>query len=194
VTDVPDSHCQLKLQGSDKIIQTLFGKFQMIDKITFRHHRGGGTYAGWRHSDWFALQKGLDVKKISAKKGPKRKPVKRYTVRIYDEETVRELEELAQSTGYREMSNFFVESSLRSAEGSLSPWELQALEILTFQLGVQIKVVEAALEKLEQDNDAPVQTALVGQAARSKEALDLVQAILGPAASPSKQRRPGRRR
>lgn len=128
------------------------------------------------------------------KKKPVRKPARRYTVRVYEEETARQLEDLAESSGYREMSVFFVESPLRSAEGSLSPWELQALEVLTFQLGVQVKVVEAALKKLKRDGDAQVCDALVEQAARSAEALALVKAIIGAMPSPGKQKRRGRRR
>jgi hypothetical protein len=138
------------------------------------------------------------VEKAAAKKLRKkksgRKPARRYTVRVYEEETARRLEELAESSGYREMSAFFVESPLRSLENSLTPWELQALEILTFQLGVQTKIVEAALKKLKRDGDAPVRETLVEQAARSAEALALVRAIIGAAPSPGKQKRRGRRR
>lgn len=131
---------------------------------------------------------------VVAQKGQKRKPVRRFTLRVYEEEIARKLEELAESTGYREMSVFFVESSLRSAEGNLTPWELQALEVLTFQLGVQVKVVEAALKKLKRDGDAPVREALVEQARRSAEALALVKSIIGEAPSPRKQKKQGRRR
>jgi hypothetical protein len=131
------------------------------------------------------------VKKIAAEKGrkkkPGRKPVRRYTVRVYEEATARQLEQLAESSGYREMSVFFVESPLLIAENSLTPWELQALEVLTFQLGVQAKVVEAALKRLKRDGDAPVRGALVEQAARSAEALTLIRAIIGD--TPSRQER-----
>lgn len=138
------------------------------------------------------------MKKSAAKKGQKkkhvRKPVRRYTVRIYEEATARRLEQLAESTGYREMSAFFVESPLRSAEESLTPWELQALEVLTFQLGVQVKVVEAALKKLRRDGDTRVRDALVEQAARSAEALELIRAIVGETPAHWKQKRRGMRR
>nr|QEO73711.1 hypothetical protein [uncultured bacterium] len=128
------------------------------------------------------------------KKKPVRKPVRRYTVRVYEEATARQLEHLAESTGYREMSAFFVESPLRIAEESLTPWELQALEVLTFQLGVQVKVVEAALKKLRREGDAQVRDALVEQAARSAEALDLIRAIVGETPEHWKQSRRGLRR
>lgn len=138
------------------------------------------------------------MEKAATKKRPKKKPVRqparRYTVRVYEEETARRLEDLAESSGYREMSAFFVESPLRSLENSLTPWELQALEILTFQLGVQVKVVEAVLKKLKRDGDAPVREALVEQARRSSEALALVRGIIGEAPSPRKQKKQGRRR
>jgi hypothetical protein len=123
------------------------------------------------------------VKKTAAekvqKKRPVRKPVRRYTVRVYEEATARQLEQLAESSGYREMSVFFVESPLLIAENSLTPWELQALEVLTFQLGVQVKVIEDALKKLKRAADAPVRDALVEQAARSAEALTLIRAVIG---------------
>lgn len=128
------------------------------------------------------------------KKKPVRKPARRYTVRVYEEETARKLEDLAESAGYREMSVFFVETPLLNLENSLTPWELQALEILTFQLGVQVKVAEAALKKLERDGDAPVREALVEQARRSAEALALVESIIGESPSPRKQKKRGRRR
>lgn len=138
------------------------------------------------------------MKKTVAEKGqkkkPVRKPVRRYTVRVYEEATARQLEQLAESTGYREMSAFFVESPLRIAEESLTPWELQALEVLTFQLGVQVKVVEAALKKLKRDADATVKAALIEQAARSAEALDLIRAIVGETPEHWKQNRRGLRR
>lgn len=138
------------------------------------------------------------MKKTVAEKGekkkPVRKPVRRYTVRVYEEATARQLEQLAESTGYREMSAFFVESPLRIAEVSLTPWELQALEVLTFQLGVQVKVVEAALKKLKRDADATVKAALIEQAARSAEALDLIRAIVGETPEHWKQNRRGLRR
>jgi hypothetical protein len=123
------------------------------------------------------------LEKAAAEKGrkkkPVRKPVRRYTVRVYEEATARRLEQLAESSGYREMSAFFVESPLLVAENSLTPWELQALEVLTFQLGVQAKVVEEALKKLKRDGDAPVREALVEQATRSAEALTLIRAVIG---------------
>ncbi len=128
------------------------------------------------------------------KKKPVRKPARRYTVRVYEEETACKLEDLAESTGYREMSAFFVETPLRNLENSLTPWELQALEILTFQLGVQVKIVEAALKRLKRDYDAPVREALVEQARRSAEALALVESIIGKAPSPRNQKKKGRRR
>lgn len=138
------------------------------------------------------------MKKTVAEKGqkkkPVRKPVRRYTVRVYEEATARQLEQLAESTGYREMSAFFVESPLRIAEESLTPWELQALEVLTFQLGVQVKVVEAALKKLKRDADATVKAALIEQAVRSAEALDLIRAIVGETPEHWKQNRRGLRR
>lgn len=138
------------------------------------------------------------MKKSAAEKGqkkkPVRKPVRRYTVRVYEEATARQLEQLAESTGYREMSAFFVESPLRIAEESLTPWELQALEVLTFQLGVQVKVVEAALKRLKRDADATVKAALIEQAARSVEALDLIRAIVGETPEHWKQNRGGLRR
>jgi hypothetical protein len=115
-------------------------------------------------------------------------------VRVYEEATARKLEELAESTGYREMSVFLVESPLLIAERGLTPWELQALEVLTFQLGVQAKVVEAALEKLKRDGDAPVREALVEQAARSAKALGLIRTIIGDTPSRGKQKRPRTRR
>jgi hypothetical protein len=121
---------------------------------------------------------------MAVSKKQKRKPVRRYTVRVYDEAVARRLEGLAESSGYREMSAFFVESPLRNAEGGLSPWELQALEILTFQLGVQSKITAQALGKLKKDKNTPAQEALLEQAAQSKEVLALVQAILGPKLSP----------
>ena len=131
------------------------------------------------------------MKKSAAEKGqkkkPVRKPVRRYTVRVYEEATARQLEQLAESTGYREMSAFFVESPLRIAEESLTPWELQALEVLTFQLGVQVKVVEEALKKLKRDGDAAVRETLIEQAARSAEALALIRAIIGD--TPPRQKR-----
>ncbi|MDQ3802646.1 MAG: hypothetical protein M3416_02165 [Acidobacteriota bacterium] len=121
---------------------------------------------------------------MAVSKKQKRKPVRRYTVRVYDEAVARRLEGLAESNGYREMSAFFVESPLRNAEGGLSPWELQALEILTFQLGVQSKITAQALGKLKKDKNTSAQEALLEQAAQSKEVLALVQAILGPKLSP----------
>lgn len=128
------------------------------------------------------------------KKEPVRKPVRRYTVRVYEEATALQLEQLAESTGYREMSAFFVESPLRLAEESLTPWELQALEVLTFQLGLQVKVVEAALKKLKRDADATVKAALIEQAARSAEALDLIRTIVGETPEHWRQNRRGLRR
>lgn len=92
------------------------------------------------------------------------------------------------------MSAFFVESPLRIAEESLTPWELQALEVLTFQLGVQVKVVEGALKKLKRDADATVKATLIEQATRSAEALDLIRAIVGETPEHWKQNRRGMRR
>jgi hypothetical protein len=133
------------------------------------------------------------LKKSDAEKGRKkksvRKPVRRYTVRVYEEAAARRLEQLAESTGYREMSTFFVESPLRITEECLTPWELQALEVLTFQIGVQAKVIEEAVKILKRDADAPVREALVEQAARSAEALALIRAIIGDTQSRRKRKR-----
>lgn len=126
---------------------------------------------------------------MAVSKKQKRKPVRRYTVRVYDEAIARRLEELAESLGYREMCAFFVESPLRNAEGGLSPWELQALEILTFQLGVQSKITAQALAKLKKDKNAPIEHALLELATQLKEVLALVKAILSAKLAPSRRRK-----
>lgn len=123
----------------------------------------------------------------------RRQPVRRYNVRIYDEKTARQLEELAEATGYREMSPFFVETPLRNSGTRLSPFELQALKVLQFQLGYQGEVVAEALEKLKQHNGADVDGVLAEQAAQSKEILALVRTIIGDAPSPEARGKRGKR-
>jgi hypothetical protein len=119
--------------------------------------------------------------KKSALKARRREPVRRFNVRVYDEETARQLEALAETTGYREMSRFFVETPLRNQEARLSPFELQALKILGFQLGYQGEVVAQALGKLKEDKNVQVREVLAEQAAQAKEVLALVRGILGDA-------------
>jgi len=125
--------------------------------------------------------------KKSALKARRRQPIKRYNVRVYDEEIVRQLEGLAESIGYQEMSKFFVEAPLLNAESRSSPFELQALKVLGFQLGYQSEVVAHAAEKVNEGNSAEVHGLLAEQAAQSKETLALVRAILGDA-PPTKAR------
>jgi hypothetical protein len=139
------------------------------------------------------LGKGHPLGKKSALKARRRQPVRRYNVRVYDEEIARQLEELAESTGYREMSPFFVETPLRNPGTCLSPFELQALKVLGFQLGYQGEVVADALEKLKKDNCADVHGLLAEQAAQSKEILSLVRAIIGDASSPETRGKRGKR-
>ena len=131
--------------------------------------------------------------KKSALKARRRDPVRRYSVRVYDEEIAQQLEGLAEATGYREMSPFFVETPLRNTGARLSPFELQALKVLQFQLGYQSEVVEEALRKLKEDNSADVRGMLTEQAAQSKEILALVRAILGDAPAPAARGKRGNR-
>jgi hypothetical protein len=133
------------------------------------------------------------LRKKSALKARRSRPVRRYNVRVYDEETARRLEALAEATGYREMSPFFVETPLRNPGTRLSPFELQALKVLDFQLAYQGEVVAEALEKLKADKGADVRGMLAEQAARSKEVLALVKAILGDAPAPERRGRRGKR-
>jgi hypothetical protein len=137
--------------------------------------------------------KGYCLHKKSALKARRRRPVRRYNVRVYDEKTAQQLEELAEATGYREMSPFFVETPLRNPETRLSPFEIQALKVLGFQLAYQGKVVDDALEKLKADNGAEVHGVLAEQAAQSKEVLALVKAILGDAPSHESRGKRGKR-
>ncbi len=129
----------------------------------------------------------------STLKGRRTQPVRRYSVRVYDEQIARQLEELAEAAGYREMSPFFVETPLRNQGTRLSPFELQALKVLGFQLGYQGEVVEEALRKLKDDNSAEVYGMLVEQAAQAKETLELVKAILGDAPAPEARGKRGKR-
>ena len=138
-------------------------------------------------------RKGHRLGKKSALKARRREPVRRYNVRVYDEKTARQLEALAETTGYREMSPFFVEMPLRNSETRLSPFELQALKVLGFQLGYQGEVVAHALEKLKMDNGTDVHGLLAEQAAQSKEVLTLVKAILGDTPSPETRGRRSKR-
>lgn len=131
------------------------------------------------------------MRKKSALKARRSRPVRRYNVRVYDEEIACQLEALAEAAGYREMSPFFVEMPLRNPETRLSPFELQALKVLDFQLAYQGEVVAEALEKLKADKGADVRGMLAEQAAQSKEVLALVKAILGDAPAPETR---GRRR
>jgi hypothetical protein len=133
------------------------------------------------------------LRKKSAIKARRSEPVRRYNVRVYDEEIARQLEALAEATGYREMSPFFVETPLRNPETRLSPFELQALKVLDFQLAYQGEVVAEALEKLKADKGADVRAMLAEQAAQSKEVLALVKAILGDAPAPETRGRRGKR-
>lgn len=91
------------------------------------------------------------------------------------------------------MSPFFVETPLRNPEGRLSPFELQALKVLGFQLGYHGEVVAHALEKLKTDNGAEVHELLAEQAAQSKEVLSLVKALLGDTPSPEGRGRRSKR-
>lgn len=133
------------------------------------------------------------MRKKSALKARRRQPVRRYNVRVYDEEIARQLEGLAEATGYREMSPFFVETPLRNSGTRLSPFELQALKVLQFQLGYLGEVVAEALKKLKEDNGADVRGMLAEQAAQSKEILILVKAILGDAPAPEARGKRGKR-
>ena len=133
------------------------------------------------------------MRKKSTLKGRRTQPVRRYSVRVYDEQIARQLEELAEATGYREMSPFFVETPLRNQGTRLSPFELQALKVLGFQLGYQGEVVEEALRKLKEDNSAEVYGMLAEQAAQAKETLALVKAILGDAPAPEARGKRGKR-
>jgi hypothetical protein len=133
------------------------------------------------------------LRKKSTLKGRRTQPVRRYSVRVYDEQIARQLEELAEATGYREMSPFFVETPLRNQGTRLSPFELQALKVLGFQLGYQGEVVEEALRKLKEDNSAEVYGMLAEQAAQAKETLALVKAILGDAPAPEARGKRGKR-
>ena len=132
------------------------------------------------------------MRKKSALKARRSQPVRRYNVRVYDEQIAQQLEELAEAMGYREMSPFFVETPLRNAGTRLSPFELQALKVLQFQLGYQSEVVEEALRKLKEDNSADVRGMLSEQAAQSKEILALVRAILGDAPAPETRGKRGK--
>ena len=138
-------------------------------------------------------EKDQRLRKKSALKARRSEPVRRYNVRVYDEEIARQLEALAEATGYREMSPFFVEAPLRTQGTRLSPFELQALKVLDFQLAYQGEVVAEALEKLKADKGADVRAMLAEQAARSKEVLALVKAILGDAPAPETRGRRGKR-
>jgi hypothetical protein len=91
------------------------------------------------------------------------------------------------------MSPFFVETPLRNPGTCLSPFELQALKVLGFQLGYQGVVVADALEKLKKDNCADVHGLLAEQAAQSKEILSLVRAIIGDVSSPETRGKRGKR-
>lgn len=133
------------------------------------------------------------MRKKSTLKGRRTQPVRRYSVRVYDEQIARQLEELAEPAGYREMSPFFVETPLRNQGTRLSPFELQALKVLGFQLGYQGEVVEEALRKLKEDNSAEVYGMLAEQAAQAKETLALVKAILGDAPAPEARGKRGKR-
>lgn len=129
--------------------------------------------------------------RVLLKESDKRRPVRRYTVRVYEEETARRLEALAEVEGFREMSRFFVEGRLSVDKRGLSPFELQALEVLGFQLQYLGEMTALALEKLEK-KDAPVCQALREQSTEVKESLLLVEAILGKIPIP--QRKTGRRK
>jgi hypothetical protein len=91
------------------------------------------------------------------------------------------------------MSPFFVETPLRNSGTRLSPFELQALKVLQFQLGYLGEVVAEALKKLKEDNGADVRGMLAEQAAQSKEILILVKAILGDAPAPEARGKRGKR-
>jgi hypothetical protein len=129
------------------------------------------------------------MNKRNAIKAKKRQPVRRYTVRVYEEKTAQQLERLAENEGYREMCEFFVDGRLRSSVGGLSPFQMQALEVLGFQLECQSNIVAQALAFSKRDKNAKVDSVLLEQAEESKEALSLVMAILGDDALRAKRRK-----
>lgn len=129
------------------------------------------------------------MKKRGTSNARKRQPVRRYTVRVYEEETAQQLERLAEDEGYREMCEFFVDGRLRSLSGGLSPFQMQALEILGFQLECQSNVVAQALEAAKKDKNKNIDSLLLEQAEESREALSLVRAILGDRSLRAKRRK-----